>query len=95
MVNVMTTITRTHTVQLSAAEAAKILCEALGLPITARVDFKIGTISQDIDDRYDVQGCVGVSLSHEEVSEIELKPKSVIRAGLNASQFEDRDWNDR
>ena len=91
MINVMTTITRTHTVQLSAAEAAKILCEALGLPITARVDFKIG----DIDDRYDVQGCVGVSLSHEEVSEIELKPKSVIRSGLNASQFEDRDWNDR
>jgi len=87
----MTTITRTHTVQLSTAEAAKILCEALGLPITARVDFKIGAIPQDID----VQGCVGVSLSHEEVSEIELKPKSVIRADLNASQFEDRDWNGR
>lgn len=84
----MNTVTTTRIVKLSPEEAAKILREALGLPPTARVNFEFGIR----DDQFGIQGCIAVTLQHEEITPIKTKT-TTFRS--DPSQFEDHDWAQR
>ena len=84
----MPAFTRTVTVDLKPDEVSTILREALGLPKDACVNFKIGSISHEYDDRYDSQGCTGVSLTYEETSELQTGRRV---SSVSPSQFDSQE----
>lgn len=85
----MAEFTRTVTVDLKVDEVSSLLRAALGLPHVARVNFKIGSISHGYDDRYDSQGCTGISITYTESGCPE--GSQLARTGVSPSQFESQE----